>query len=99
MHEASRGPLKGAVSAQKALQGSETEMKELLGTGEKIISLKRVNYFFTYVSPPICLLATPLGSSRCRMASFFQQGGGGVGTMHEFKSFAEGRLVTGIKHQ
>ena len=28
---ASRGPLKGAVSAQKALQGSETETRELLG--------------------------------------------------------------------
>ena len=31
MHEASRGPLKGAVSAQKVLQGSETETRELLG--------------------------------------------------------------------
>ena len=29
-HEASRGPLKGAMSAQKALQGSETETRELL---------------------------------------------------------------------
>ena len=27
-HEASRGPLKGAVSAQKALQGSETEKRD-----------------------------------------------------------------------
>ena len=30
-HKASRGPLKGAVSALKALQGSETETMELLG--------------------------------------------------------------------
>ena len=30
-HEASRGPSKGAVSAQKALQGSEMETRELLG--------------------------------------------------------------------
>ena len=28
------GPLKGAVSAQKALQGSETETRELLGGTE-----------------------------------------------------------------
>ena len=34
-HEASRGPLKGAVSAQKALQGSETETRELLGGMEE----------------------------------------------------------------
>ena len=34
-HEASRGPLKGAVSAQKALQGSETETRELLGGTEE----------------------------------------------------------------
>ena len=41
-HEASRGPLKGAVSAQKALQGSETETMELLGgTEEKSVSPKR----------------------------------------------------------
>ena len=30
-HEASRGPFKGAVSAQNAIQGSETETRELLG--------------------------------------------------------------------
>ena len=35
MHEASRGPLKGVVSAQKALQGSETETRELLGGTEE----------------------------------------------------------------
>ena len=36
--EASHGPLKSAVSALKALQGSETETSELLeGTEEKII--------------------------------------------------------------
>ena len=40
MHEASRGPLKGAVSAQKALQGSKTETRELLGgTDENSVSL------------------------------------------------------------
>ena len=43
MHEASPGPLKGAVSAQKALQGSETETRELLGgTEEKSIALTGV---------------------------------------------------------
>ena len=35
MHEAFRGPLKGAVSAQKALQGSEMETGELLGGMEE----------------------------------------------------------------
>ena len=41
-HGADRGPLKGTVSAQKALQGSETETRELLrGTKEKSISLSR----------------------------------------------------------
>ena len=34
-HEASRGPEKGAVSAQKALRGSKTEMRELLGGTEE----------------------------------------------------------------
>ena len=34
-HQVSRGPLKGAVSAQKALQGSETETRELLGGMEE----------------------------------------------------------------
>ena len=34
-HEASRGPLKGAVSAQKAVEGSETETRELLGGTEE----------------------------------------------------------------
>ena len=37
---ANRGPSKGAVSAQKALQGSETETRELLGgTEENTLSL------------------------------------------------------------
>ena len=41
-HEARRGPLKGAVPAQKALQGSETETRELLvGTKENSISPTR----------------------------------------------------------
>ena len=34
-HEASQGPEKGAVSAQKALRGSGTETKELLGGTEE----------------------------------------------------------------
>ena len=34
-HDASRGPEKGAVSAQKALRGSETETRELLGGTEE----------------------------------------------------------------
>ena len=33
-HEASWGPLKGSVSAQKALQGSEKETRRLLGGTE-----------------------------------------------------------------
>ena len=42
MHEASRGPLKDAMSAQKVLQGSETETRELLGgTEEKSVSPTR----------------------------------------------------------
>ena len=42
MHETSRGPLKGAVFAQKALQGSETETRELLGgTEEDSVPLMR----------------------------------------------------------
>ena len=39
-HKASRGPLKGTVSAQKALQGSETETRELLG-GAEVNSVSR----------------------------------------------------------
>ena len=35
MHEVSRGPEKGGVSAQKALRGSETETRELLGGTEE----------------------------------------------------------------
>ena len=42
MHKACRGPLKGAVSVQKKPEGSEQEMRELLGgTEEKNISLSR----------------------------------------------------------
>ena len=41
-HEASLGPFKGAVSAQKDLQGFETEMRALLGgTEEKSFSPMR----------------------------------------------------------
>ena len=40
------GPLRGAVSAQEALQGSETETRELLGGTEEIsISLTRIHWF------------------------------------------------------
>ena len=52
MHRASRGPLKGAVSAQKACQGSGTEARKLLeGTEENSIlpdkgSSKQTNDFF-----------------------------------------------------
>ena len=43
MHEASRGPEKGAVSAEKALRGSEMETRELLGgTEENSVSPMRV---------------------------------------------------------
>ena len=34
-HKASQGPLKGAASAQKVIQGSETETRELLGGNTK----------------------------------------------------------------
>ena len=34
-HKARLRPLKGAVSTQKALRGSETEMRELLGGTEE----------------------------------------------------------------
>ena len=42
MHKASQGPLRGAVTAQKALQGPKTEGRELLGgTEEKSVSPTR----------------------------------------------------------
>ena len=41
-HKAIQGPLKDAVSAQKALQGSEAETRELLGgTTENSVSPMR----------------------------------------------------------
>ena len=55
-HEVSGGPLKGTVSAQKALQGSENKTRELLiGTkennilpyeGSLICPSKQINDFF-----------------------------------------------------
>ena len=43
MYQASQGPLKDTVSAQKAHQGSETETRELLGgTGENRVSRRGV---------------------------------------------------------
>ena len=66
-------PLKGAVSAQKALQGSETKTRELLEeTEEKKVSLHKgviniplqANQWFVFnllgPSPTICLLAPSL---------------------------------------
>ena len=48
-HEASQGPLKGAMSAQKSLQGFETEARELLGgTEEDSVSPTRG----TLICPP-----------------------------------------------
>ena len=45
-HKASRRPMKGAVSAEKALKGSETETRELLGGMEEmIVSSTRVHWF------------------------------------------------------
>ena len=42
MNEASRGPLKGAVSAQKAFEGFDTETRVLMGgTEENNVSLIR----------------------------------------------------------
>ena len=66
-HEASRGPLKSTVSAQKALQRSETETRELLGgTEEKSVS-RQVwqNYVFTYLDLLIfdCLLPLVMSTS------------------------------------
>ena len=43
-HKASQGPLKGAVSALKALRGSETETRELLG-GTEENSVSPINDF------------------------------------------------------
>ena len=52
MHEASQGPFKGAVSAQKAIQGSETETSELVvGTEEK---------YFPNEGSLICPLGKPM---------------------------------------
>ena len=59
-HEASQGPLKGAMSV---LLGSETETRELLdGTEENsdsrqgVIDLpSRINYFVFYLSAPLIL--------------------------------------------
>ena len=67
-HEASRGPEKGAVSAQKALRGSETEMRELLGgTEENIVSpmgghwftLQANQWFFTKRRQKKLLMSRP----------------------------------------
>ena len=45
-HKASWGTLKGAMSAQKALQESKIEARELLGlTKEKSVSLTRGHWF------------------------------------------------------
>ena len=45
-HEISQGSLKGAVTAQKALQGSETELRALPGgTEEKSVSPTKGHLF------------------------------------------------------
>ena len=50
MHEAMRGPLNGAATACQALQGSQTESKELLvGTQENSVS-KTVG---SSITPPL----------------------------------------------
>ena len=59
MHEASRKLLKGAVSAQKALQGSETETRELLvgaeqnsifSTGVIDLPTRKINSYYVYLA-------------------------------------------------
>ena len=56
-HKASRGPLKGAVSAQKGLRGSETETRELLGgTEENSVSPMRGLFFHRKETEKIELL-------------------------------------------
>ena len=47
-HEASGGPLKGVVSPKKALQGFETETRELLGVTKDTWQV--VMYIFTYLA-------------------------------------------------
>ena len=53
MHEVSRGPLKGAISAQKALQGPKTETRELQrGMEEKSNSQRQGWIDFLPICPP-----------------------------------------------
>ena len=51
MRKASQGPLKGAVSAQKALQESETRTKEMLGGREENSLPSRQIYDFYKKQP------------------------------------------------
>ena len=54
-HEASQGPLKVAVSAQKAFQGSETETRELpAATEENSVSPTRGPPGTTMIFLPVC---------------------------------------------
>ena len=62
MHEASLEPLKGAMSAQKALQGSDTETRKLLeGIEEhsvpptRVIDLLSKPPVFSRIWPPLYL--------------------------------------------
>ena len=57
-HEASRGPKKGAVSAQKALRGSETETRELLG-GREENSASPMRIFYRNETEKIEFVARP----------------------------------------
>ena len=61
MYKASQGPSKAAMSAQKALHGSETEMRELLGeTEENSVSLTRGRMIFFLLPRPQYLIACHL---------------------------------------
>ena len=54
--EASQGPLKGALSAQKALQVSETEARELLGgMEEKSFTLRGIFHQLIFVQEILLL--------------------------------------------
>ena len=62
MHEVGQGPLKGAMSSHKDLQGSKTEMRELLErtevnsvslTRRHWFALQEIHRFFTCLDPLI----------------------------------------------
>ena len=57
-HEASRGSLKSTVSAEKALQGSKTETRELLG-GTEENSVSPMRDFYKMETEKIELVTRP----------------------------------------